>query len=358
MSKDNNLKKGFFKKIWYSIYKIEKYDELAAEGLGRALKYFLLLIVIMAVVSSSLSLISTTKVIYNISKYIEEKVPELTYKEDEGLKVNSEEPIIDEDSEFGKIIIDTNQEKEDIEQYFEGADENKTLIIILKDKMIIKQPGYEYTETNNYKETFEQLHLTEFNKDSLISYLRGKDMLGIYMSLELTYFLLFVGVYLVNLVLILMISVFGYLATKIIKLNLRFVAVFNMAIYSVTLPTILQTIYIIVNYFSKYTINNLEYMYIFVSTVYTVAALFIIKSESDKTQGEVQKVVEVEEKIKKEIEEKDNKEDKKEKRDKKENKDNKDNKEEKDKKDTKKNNSKDNKKEKENTSGEEQPGEA
>ena len=33
------INKGFFKKIWYSINKIEKYPELSAEGLGRVGTY-------------------------------------------------------------------------------------------------------------------------------------------------------------------------------------------------------------------------------------------------------------------------------------------------------------------------------
>ena len=36
---NNEIKKGFFKKVWYSIDKIEKYSELSAEGFGRAIKY-------------------------------------------------------------------------------------------------------------------------------------------------------------------------------------------------------------------------------------------------------------------------------------------------------------------------------
>ena len=32
-------KQGFFKKVWYSITKIERYPEMAAQGLGRAFSY-------------------------------------------------------------------------------------------------------------------------------------------------------------------------------------------------------------------------------------------------------------------------------------------------------------------------------
>ena len=32
-------KQGFFKKVWYSITKIERYPEMAAQGLGKAFSY-------------------------------------------------------------------------------------------------------------------------------------------------------------------------------------------------------------------------------------------------------------------------------------------------------------------------------
>ena len=44
------MNKGFFKKIWYSINKIEKYPELSAEGLGRAIIYLMTLVLIIGVI--------------------------------------------------------------------------------------------------------------------------------------------------------------------------------------------------------------------------------------------------------------------------------------------------------------------
>ena len=41
---------GFFKKVWYSITKIEKYPEMAAQGVGRALSYLTKLVVCIALV--------------------------------------------------------------------------------------------------------------------------------------------------------------------------------------------------------------------------------------------------------------------------------------------------------------------
>ena len=52
-NKNENGKKGFFKKIWYSIDKIEKYPELSAEGFKSAIKYLAILIVILAFASAA-----------------------------------------------------------------------------------------------------------------------------------------------------------------------------------------------------------------------------------------------------------------------------------------------------------------
>ena len=46
----NILKPNFFKKVWYSITKIEKYPEMAAQGLGNAIKYIAKLVVILAII--------------------------------------------------------------------------------------------------------------------------------------------------------------------------------------------------------------------------------------------------------------------------------------------------------------------
>ena len=77
-----------------------------------------------------------------------------------------------------------------------------------------------------------------------------------------------------------------------------------MAIYAITLPTLLYIVYLGINIFYDYTIKYFELMYVMVASIYMIAAIFILKSEFNKKQGEVQKIVEVEKEIKEETEEK------------------------------------------------------
>ena len=37
---EENIKINFFKKIWYSIAKPSKYEDLKKQGVGKAIKYF------------------------------------------------------------------------------------------------------------------------------------------------------------------------------------------------------------------------------------------------------------------------------------------------------------------------------
>ena len=309
---NEELKKGFFKKVWYSIDKIERYAELSAEGLKSALKYLAMLILVIGVIAAASTIYKTSLVVNKISQYIDQKIPNLTYSENT-LKVENSEAIIDENEEFGKIIVDTNTDDEQqINKYVSDVKDEENAVIILKNKLILKTSGVSGSANYNYEDLFGQMGITEFNKQQLFDYLTGSTMFKYYSNLFLTLFIYAFAVYLINtLFYIIIISMVGFLATMILKLKIRFVAVFNMAVYSITLPTILNIIYIIVNTFYKYAISYFDVMYVMISTIYILAAIFMLKSEFNKKQGEVQKIVEVEKEVKEEQkqEEENNKED-------------------------------------------------
>lgn len=302
---NNEVKNGFFKKVWYSIDKIEKYSELSAEGFGRAIKYLGILIIIIAIISSVVTVYNTSLEVKKIAEYINEKSPELTYS-DGTLQIDSPEVITDDSSNFGKIIIDTKTDSEEqINQYKEQVNEEENAIIILKDKLILKDIGTNGTSEYNYKELFKEVGITEFNKQQLVEYLKGSNMMPLYLNLFLVLFIYAFVIYFINTIFyIIAISVVGYLATLILKLKIRYVAVFNMAVYAITLPTVLNMLYLIVNAFYRYTISYFDVMYILVASIYMIAAIFLLKSEFNKKQGEVQKIVEVEKEVKEEMKEK------------------------------------------------------
>lgn len=311
------IKKGFFRKIWYSIDKVEKYSELSAEGFGSAIKYLVILIVMLAIVSAGVTVFRTSKQMKQVSEYIKENAPEFTYSEGI-LNVDIQEPMINESDSFGKIIIDTVTETENIEeQYINDIKNERRAVIILKDKLILKEAGAENKIAYKYEELFKELNITEFNKEDLASYLVSSVMMPLYLNLFLALFIYALVMQAMNTVFyIIIISIFGYLTSMILRLKIRYVAVFNMAVYSITLPTLLYIIYLGVNAFVNYTVAYFEVMYMLVATIYMIAALFILKTEFNKKQEEVQRIIEVEKEIKEEMKQEENKnEDKEENKD-------------------------------------------
>ena len=87
------LKKGFFKKVYYSIFKLEKYGEMSAEGVGRAVKYLLKLSLILAIIISLGTLYQVNQLAKKGVDFLENQVGEFTYK-DGNLKLENNEPII------------------------------------------------------------------------------------------------------------------------------------------------------------------------------------------------------------------------------------------------------------------------
>lgn len=301
---EENIKRGFFKKVWYAIDKIEKYSELSAEGFRKTIKYLSTLVIIISIISSIITVYRTSLEIKEMSQYIDEKAPEFTYSEG-NMQVDSDDVIVDENTYFGKIIIDTKTDsEEEIDEYINLVGNEENGIIILKNKLILKELGTQSTTDYSYEKLFEQIGITEFNKQQLVDYLTSSNMMQLYLSLFLALFIYAFIIYFVDtLFYVFIISVVGYITTLILKLKIRYVAVFNMAVYAITLPTILNIIYLIINAFFKYTINYFNIMYILVASIYMIAAIFILKSEFNKKQGEVQKIVEVQKEVKEEMEE-------------------------------------------------------
>ena len=162
-----------------------------------------------------------------------------------------------------------------------------------------------------------QIGITEFNKQDLINYINSSQMYNFYISIFLTIFVYSFSMYLLTtLSNAVFLAVFGYLVTWIAKIRMRFVAVFNMAVYSLTLSTILNMMYIAINIFVPFAMEYFQVMYVTVAAIYLIAAIFLLKSEYIKRQAELMKLAEAQQIVKKELEQKEEEEKEKEQREK------------------------------------------
>lgn len=303
MEQENKI--SFIKKVYNSIIKIEKYPEMAAQGLPKAIKYLIQLIIIFSIIVSIFNIYNINKIVKETGKYIENEIPDFSYSQGE-LKINSEDVITKQIEEFGNIIIDTNYNEEGkVSSYINELQSQKSGIILLKDKIIVKTDVMDATINYSYSDLLSGTGINEFTKQELINYINSTQMLNIYIGIFLILVIWAFSLYLINtLVNVIAISIFGYIVSLIIKMKMNYKAIFNMTIYSITLSTILSMLYIGINYVTGFTIKFFDLMYITVACIYLIAAIFIIKTDFIKRQGEVLKIQEVEKIIKKEFDDK------------------------------------------------------
>ena len=321
---------GFFKKVWYSITKIEKYPDMAAQGVGSAISYLAKVILILAIVLCMGILYQAHQIIQEGVNYLQNEFPEFSYNEGK-LDIKSEDiiTISEEDSFVGKAIIDTKTDEEkEINKYINEITESGNGIIILKDKVILKNQSIAGTINYDYNEMFKQMGINNFTKQDVINYAHSSQIVNLYISIFLTILIYsFIMYFLTTISNIVLLSVFGYLTTWIAKIRMRYVAVFNMSVYAFTLSIILNMIYVAINIFVEYSMEYFQVMYVAVAAIYLVAAIFILKADFMKKQAELIKIEEAEAIIKKQLEEKEKEEEEKKKdadKEKKQEKDNKD----------------------------------
>ena len=141
----------------------------------------------------------------------------------------------------------------------------------------------------------QQLDYPEEVKDALINFIeqdmkttQGYILYGI-VSTIYTFFIYSISA----LIDILILSVFGLLTSLISKMKMRYRAIFNMSIYSITISTVLQLIYIYISMFTNFEIAHFDVMYTTVAFICLAAAILMIKSDVIKQQLELMKIIEI-----------------------------------------------------------------
>ena len=240
-SDENELNMGFFKKVWYSIVKIEKYPNMSAQGLGKAISYLAKIVAILTVVFSLGMVYQMNGLLDEGINYLQNSFPEFSYK-DGILNVESEEKIVisSEDSVAGETIIDTKTEDSAvINDYINQITNEGGGIVILKDRVEVKNPAVAGTIIYQYQDSLGKMGITEFDKQDVINYANSNQMISLYISLFLTIFIYaFVMYFLTTLSNAILLSFFGFFIGWIARIKMRYVAIFNMTMYALTLSVI------------------------------------------------------------------------------------------------------------------------
>ena len=295
-------KLNFFKKVWYSVTKFDKYVQMSLEGTGRALKYLLQITSIFVLIIACIGIYTINGSLNLFIDNIENNVPDFKYADGQIALAEGEESKVytlnDTNLNFGKVIIDLNTDDENIVSEYEetiknASETNNMGIIILKDKVIqvaklVEGVDGESTISMTYDEVMQSLFGSvevEITKSNLLEYLDGNGRTSIFIVNFFAYFIAYFIIYLSSgLIYALVLALIGFASAKITRLKLTFAQLFAMSVYAFTLSNILNIIYFVVNYFAGITIKYFDVAYIAIAYVYLVAVLFLIKSDTLKKQ--------------------------------------------------------------------------
>lgn len=305
---NNEGKLTFWKKLKFSIFDFEKYQELAAEKIGKTICYVAILILVFTLAITGIYVYKFTVTIANVRQYIDENIETITF-ENHKLNVipkNHEEAVTIENEKLGITVIINTQSKsnEKIEESITQISAEENGIVVLEDKILIKNRIMKEPYAYSYSTLAEEYNINKIDKQevlNLLSYDTIKPLLFSVFGILWIYF--FIIIYLpTTLIDIVILSVFGYIVSLITRMRLRYSAVYNIAVYSLTLPIILNLIYFIVNAFTGFTIKYFEVMYTTIATIYIATAILMIRSDVIKKQIELSKIIQEQDKVRAELE--------------------------------------------------------
>lgn len=312
---ENNKKTNFFKQAFKSIKDLDKYEDFASEATKSAFKYLFKLVLIFTIIVTvfySYKIVESLNRMYNDLKTA---IPEFSYSNGE-LDVKGNQPIIIEQFEdlFGKVIIDTNNTEDATEKYEEKLKQSAVSVLILKDKVIITSNAKKGQEIYNYSDLINEYDLTQFTKQDIINYIDEINPVTVYLSV---YFMIFVYFFIIYFILtimdVLILSILTYIVSRITRIKLKFAPSFNIAVHGITLPIVLNLIYIVVNLLTGFNVKYFQLMYTTISYIYVIVAILMIKTDFINRQLELIKIAEEQEKVREEMQkQKEEKEKKKE----------------------------------------------
>lgn len=289
---DNIKKVNFFKKVWYSITKINKYEEMRKEGVGKSIKYILTLTFCLAIILAIFATILQISISNKAISYLNEKLPQMKFK-DNVLSIEGEDAVILNEDEFKEyfknaVVINPLLEKQEaIDQYKDLATENSNVLVFLSDKYIVisnkYNPDSEKEEgiiTYNYSEISDKYikdKSIEYTKTNLIEYIKNHSSATYYFGqFVIVYLVMITFIYFIYIILI---SAGMWIATKLAKFKWSFKDSLMNTIYAATLSEIIYVAYMIISYYAKFSISFMDIISLALIFIYLFILLYNCKKK-------------------------------------------------------------------------------
>ena len=312
-----------YKKFWLSITKFERYPEMATEGVGRALGYLAWIVFMFSALFAIALIIRFTGFAKKGIDFLDKNFNEISYSEG---TITIDAVNKSATTEWGNVIINTEElSEEKIKEYEEKKSYADVECIWLKECAILKYNNEKLRI--EYKDVLDNFGVKSFNKTMIINFfneqLNSPKTYLAYFLVTMIY--LFFAYFIATLLDVIMLSLFGLITTVFARIQIRYRAIFNMAVYSITISTVLRLIYVIVKTYTGYNVKYFDLMYTAISFICLTAAIFMIKSDVIKQQLELMRVLEIKKHEKEETEQEDKEQEEKQEEKQEENKEEKEN---------------------------------
>ncbi len=300
---EEDKKISFFKRMIYSIKDFEKYQIFAFEKLSSSIKYLAKFVIIYTIiVAISIAPFAIKEINLGI-EYLKNDMPDFEFK-DKKLIMNTQEALTLENKENDVILlIDANtNEQAKIDEYTKKISGYSKGILLLNDRIIYKNGTSINTNIVTYDQLSTRINLSDFTKQTIIDEINKQGNVKINIYIFLMIFLqIYVEYFIQALIIALEIGLFGFIIARISGMKLKFSNCYNIAIYSLTLSTILSAIAVALKMWLNFEIRYVDTMYMLISYIYVITAILMIKSDLIKRHMEL---MTIQAQIQKEIEEK------------------------------------------------------
>lgn len=302
MIKKTNWNNWFFVKMKKAIFNFEEYEKFANEKIFKSIKYILKLILILAFIFTVSYIYITYENANEIILKVSKEIPEFKIEKDSLIieDESKQKPITinSENNQIGIIIDSLKTESKDIEI---DISKYESSVIFLKNKMVISYANNNLTAT--YKELLKESELNSISKQTVIDYINNIDFSKAYTILFtiilIAQFIVYTIITIINIILL---SILGFLITKLFKVKFQYKQILKISIYALTLPIILSAIYLSINTITGFTIKYFQTAYNIISYIYLITAILTIKTDLIKIKAEVLTIEKEAEEMKKQKE--------------------------------------------------------
>ena len=277
---------SFLKRLKMSIFDFDKYHIIASEGLKRGITYLIKLIMLFAAIISIAMIIRLSQLFDQGIQYFIDNSPNFHFENNQFVLESDNDYTIENHQYLNFKIVFTNSEEysEDEIRSFDGL-----VIVFTKSHILIKEENSTSIVTQTYEEIKDNVNLSNVNKDYVVNIVRGDNAYLLFVNIFIIVFVSMFFAYLLTTVLyIFALSLLGMIVSRFIRLPLKYSAILSLSISSMTLSTLLNATYLVINLFTGFVVPYFEMMYILISYVYLIAAILIMRSEIIKKKVKIQ----------------------------------------------------------------------